>query len=58
MRTFWIAVVAVLVAGGAWWLSDRPASQHLAESGQALAVVTIPATLSTEASGSPSLRTE
>ena len=49
MRTFWIGAVAVLVAGGAWWLSDRPDSQPLAESGQALAVVTIPATLSTEA---------
>ena len=49
MRTFWIAAVAVLVAGGTWWLSDRPDSQPLAERGQALAIVTIPATLSTEA---------
>ena len=48
MRTFWIAAVAVLVAGGVWWLSDRPDSGTLADAGQALADVTMPATLSAE----------
>ncbi|WP_246195224.1 c-type cytochrome [Paracoccus litorisediminis] len=49
MRVFWIAALAVLVAGGAWWVLNRPGTGISPEGDQALAAVTMPATLSAEA---------
>ncbi|MBM3603813.1 MAG: cytochrome c [Alphaproteobacteria bacterium] len=49
MRLFWIAALTVLVTGGAWWVLNRPGTGIPAAGGQALAVVTMPATLSAEA---------
>ena len=48
MRTVLVAVIAAIAAGGAWWLWSQSDSTGQAE-GQALADVTMPATLSPEA---------
>ena len=48
MRTVLVATIAAIAAGGAWWLWGQSDATRQAE-GQALAVVTMPATLSPEA---------
>ncbi|SHM58088.1 Cytochrome c [Paracoccus solventivorans] len=50
MRTVLVAVIAAIATGGAWWLwGQSDDAGRPAEEGQALAVVTMPATLSPEA---------
>ena len=48
MRTVLVAAIAAIATGGAWWLWGQSDATMQGE-GQALAVVTMPATLSPEA---------
>lgn len=49
MRTVQVAAIIAIAAGGAWWLWGQSGGTSQAEKGQALAEVTMPATLSPEA---------
>ena len=49
MRTFILVAITVIATGSAWWLWSQPDAASPAEEGQALAAVTLPATLSPEA---------
>ncbi|SDL96522.1 Cytochrome c [Paracoccus chinensis] len=49
MRTVYVAAIAAVAAGGAWWLWSQSDGSGQVEEGRALAIVTMPATLSPEA---------
>ena len=49
MRTVLLAAIAAIATGGAWWLWGQSDNASRAEEGEALAIVTMPASLSPEA---------